>query len=404
MHQRLAAMPLVLLILLAVTGAGTLFPDSAKATPTLVVDAETGAVLHADQAGTPWYPASLTKLMTSYITFERLREDETFTMKTSLKVSKLAAREPPSKMGVPVGGTVSVRKALEALIIYSANDIAVALAEGVAGSLPAFIDRMNATASRLGMSATTFRNPHGLPQDEQVTTARDLAILARALLHDFPEYHELFAMDTLQWGKKRLRARNSLLRTFSGADGMKTGYICASGYNLVASATRDGRRLIAVILGAPSGNYRMQMASNLMETAFSRNGAQALDFGTVDTLSNDASLFLSPPNLRPQLCNKNRKAPKIVKAGQLDGWGALFGHFKTRKSAQSVLSNNIAALRGIATTGKAAVTKASAGHAAVLAGLTIDKVLEVCDHLNKGGLPCAALSPAEVNDPPSALY
>ncbi|NND50013.1 MAG: D-alanyl-D-alanine carboxypeptidase, partial [Rhizobiales bacterium] len=130
----------------------------ASANPTLVIDVDSGAVLHADQAGVPWYPASLTKLMTAYVTYERLRDDDTFTLKTELKVSKTASDQPASKMGLPTGSSVTVTRALDALIIYSANDIAVVLAEGVAGSVPAFVDRMNETARRLGMNATTFKN------------------------------------------------------------------------------------------------------------------------------------------------------------------------------------------------------------------------------------------------------
>jgi len=373
----------------------------AKANPTLVIDANSGAVLHADKAGTPWYPASLTKLLTAYITFERLRDDPDFTLDTKIRVSARAAKEPPSKVGMPAGQRVTVKKALEALIVYSANDMAVVLAEGVGGKFATFIKRMNDTAARLGMSASHFFNPNGLPHDGQTTTARDLGVLALALIKDFPEHAELFSMKSIRWGKRRINARNSMLRTFEGADGMKTGYICASGYNLVASATQDGKRLIAVILGAPSSSFRTDIARHLLNTAFGRNGAPAVDFGKVSDLSNDASDFVRPVNLRPQICAKDRKRPKITKSANLDGWGVLFGHYSTLKKAQNGLGRNLAALRGVATRGKAAAVRGrkKGRNAAVLAGLSFEDMLAVCDHLAKGGARCATLDPNEVRNP-----
>lgn len=389
---RLAAVFTILLALLA---------RPALAGPTLVLDADTGAVLHADKAGTPWYPASLTKLLTAYITFERLRDDPDFTLETKIRVSARAAKEPPSKVGMPAGQRVSVKKALEALIVYSANDMAVVLAEGVSGTFAKFIKRMNDTSARLGMSASKFYNANGLPHDGQVTTARDLGVLSLALIDDFPEHAELFKLKTIRWGKRRINARNSLLRTFDGTDGMKTGYICASGYNLVVSATRDERRLIAVILGAPSASFRSDVARHLLETAFSRGASPAIDFGTVSDLSNDASEFVRPANLRPQICAKNRKRPKVTKSANLDGWGVLFGHYKTLKRAQNGLSRNLAALRGVATRGKAAAVRGrkKGRNAAVLAGLSFEDMLAVCDHLAKGGSRCATLNPKEVTNP-----
>ncbi|MHA1547199.1 MAG: D-alanyl-D-alanine carboxypeptidase family protein [Alphaproteobacteria bacterium] len=379
-------------------------PRASLANPTLVIDAQTGAVLHADMAGTPWYPASLTKLMTAYIVFQKLRDDPDYGLKTKIRISKYAASMPASKIGIRAGRQVRVGRALEALIIYSANDIAVALAQSVTGSVDKFATRMNATAKALGMSATQFRNPNGLPNDAQVTTARDLAILARAIFVDFPERAPLFAQKVLKWGKKSIRARNSLLRNFPGADGMKTGYVCASGYNLVASATRQGKRLIVVVLGAPSGQYRMAVAANLLEKAFARGARPAIEFGDVASLSNDASLFVRPANLRPQLCTPGGKAPKILKTANLAGWGVLFGHYTTQKRARQALRRNLAALRGVATRGSAAVVRGrkKSRNAAVLAGLSLDEVLAVCDHLAKGGNNCTTLNPKEISNPKAA--
>ncbi|NND49678.1 MAG: D-alanyl-D-alanine carboxypeptidase [Rhizobiales bacterium] len=372
----------------------------AAANPTLVIDVDSGAVLHADQAGVPWYPASLTKLMTAYVTFERMRDDDTFTLTNELKVSKAASDQPASKMGLPKGSTVTVARALDALIIYSANDIAVVLAEGVAGSIPAFVDRMNATARRLGMTATTFKNPNGLPDDAQMTTARDMAVLARALIVDFPEHAGVFAKPVLKWGKRRLRARNSLLRTFSGTDGMKTGFICASGYNVVATATRDGKRLMAVVLGASSGNFRSQIAANLLEAAFARNATPLLEHQTVATLSNQAARFVAPEDLRPQICAKSGAHPKIAKQNDLEGWGALLAVSKSRKAANAALRSALAALRGVIDHGTAAVVSGSNNElASVLAGLSVDEALDICNHLAKAGMNCTALAPGELLTP-----
>ena len=380
-----------------------LWSSLAAANPTLVVDVETGAVVHADQAGVPWYPASLTKLMTAYITFEKLRDDESFTLNTELPVSNRASAQPASKMGMKTGSRVSVARALDALIIYSANDIAYVLAEGVSGSVEAFVDAMNRTARRLGMSATQFANPNGLPDNRQVTTARDMAVLARALIHDFPEHAAIFSDPVLEWGKRKLRARNSLLRTFEGADGMKTGFICAAGFNIVATATRGEKRLLVVVMGAASGNFRMDIAAHLLEQAFARNAAPAIDFGWLDDLPNTASRFVAPVDLRPQVCEKSGARPTIVKTDELYGWGARFGNFADRKTALTALGNTLANLRGVIDHGAASVVPGANGddHVAILAGLSIDEVLDVCIHLGKAGAACNPLAPAEVSSPPA---
>jgi len=371
----------------------------ALANPTLVIDVETGAVLHADRAGVPWYPASLTKLMTAYLTFERLRDDPDFTLASEITVSKLASDQPASKMGLPPGTPVSVARALDALIIYSANDIAIVLAEAVAGSVPAFVKRMNETALRLGMSATHFENPNGLPADGQVTTARDMAVLARALIFDFPERAAIFAEPVLKWGKRRLRARNSLLRTFDGADGMKTGFICASGFNVVATASRDGRRLMAVVLGAASGNLRNEIAAHLLDTAFARAALPSLEHDTVDLVSNQASRLVAPADLRAQICARSGARPTVAKAEDLDGWGALLGRADDRKKAAAVLGGALSALRGIVDHGTAAVVPDSGELAAVLAGLSVEEALDVCEHLAKAAMSCTVLAPGEVVTP-----
>jgi D-alanyl-D-alanine carboxypeptidase len=247
----------------------------AVAGPAVLFDPIDGRVMYAEDQDDLWHPASLTKIMTAYLTFEALKTGK-ITLETKIATSELANSQPPSKIGLPVGAEMTVDLALRALIIKSANDVAVMLAEHIGGSQEAFVERMNATSKRLGMSRTLFVNPNGLPAPEQVTTARDLGRLARAVLKEFPEYASLWSMVDMQVGRRRLRTHNGLLKTYEGADGLKTGFICDSGYNVVASATREGRKLVAVVLGAPSGRDRSLRAASMLEHGFQFGGWSAL--------------------------------------------------------------------------------------------------------------------------------
>ena len=175
-------------------------------------------------------------------------------------MSRNAVAQQPTKMGFKLGTTLTVDNALKMLMVKSANDVAVAIAEGVGGSIEGFADMMNANARRLGMSQSNFVNPNGLPSEGHVTSARDLGILARALFQEFPEAEPYWSIHSIRYGNRIMRNYNSLMDRYPGADGMKTGFICASGYNVVASATRNGRRLIAIVLGAYSGAVRAQKA------------------------------------------------------------------------------------------------------------------------------------------------
>jgi D-alanyl-D-alanine carboxypeptidase len=241
--------------------------SQALAGPALLFDAADGRILYAEDLDHQWHPASLTKIMTAYVVFEAIKEGKV-TLETRIKCSELAHVQPPSKIGLNVGAEMSIQKGLEALIIKSANDVAVMLAEAVAGSQEAFVERMNATAQRLGMTRTKFVNANGLPEPEQVTTARDLARLSGAVFRDFPEYAHMWAMTETRVGKAQIRTHNGLLNNYAGADGMKTGFICDSGYNVVASATRDGHKLVAVVLGEVTGNDRSLRAASLLEHGF----------------------------------------------------------------------------------------------------------------------------------------
>ena len=247
----------------------------AAAGTALVFDTTDSHVLYAEDLDAPWYPASLTKLMTAYLAFVAIR-DHRATKQTPIFISPHANKQPPTHLGLKVGRSLPLGDALRALIMRSANDVAVAIAEALGGNELSFVKEMNQTAARLGMTHTHFLNPHGLPSEQQVTTARDMALLTQALLRDFPDEAPLFAETQATIAKIAVRTHNGLLTSFPGGDGMKTGYTCASGYNLIASATRDGRRLIAVVLGEMSNAARNARAAALLERGFSTRAWMAL--------------------------------------------------------------------------------------------------------------------------------
>src|SRR6195256_6347605 len=282
-------------------------PRVAHAEALLVVEADSGKVLQADNATYPWYPASVTKMMTAYVTLKAVK-DGRMTLDQLVTVSPVAASQSPSKMGFRPGTQLTVENALAMMMVKSANDMAVVLAEGVGGSIDGFSAQMNQAAQQLGMTQTSYVNPNGLPADGQITSARDLAILARAIIHDLPEYEYFYHIPSIRFGRKVTNNFNHLIGRYPGADGFKTGFICASGYNLVGSATRNGKRLIAVVLGSTSGHQRAVKAAQLLERGFASNGLSWLrpSLGTVDNL---VPIDASPPNLRDEMCGGKRKRP-----------------------------------------------------------------------------------------------
>jgi D-alanyl-D-alanine carboxypeptidase len=238
------------------------------------------------------------------VTLKAVR-DHLIELDSVFTVSPNAVAQNPFKMGFKVGTAVTVDNALKMLLVHSPNDIAVVLAEGVSGSIEKLADEMNAEAHNLGMTQTNYVNPNGLPNDGQITSARDLAILARALILEFPEYDYYWHIASIRLGKRIYRNTNKLIDAYAGADGMKTGFICASGFNLVATATRSGKPLIAVVLGTKSSASRAVKAAQLFERGF---GTAPLDSmmpsGTVDTLE---PISATPPDLHEDVCGNNRR-------------------------------------------------------------------------------------------------
>ncbi len=267
----------------------------------VLIDVNAGTVLDARNADRLWQPASVTKLMTAYLTFEALKSGK-LTPTSPVVISSHALAQAPSKMGFKVGTVLNVDNALKMMLVKSANDIAMAVAETLGGSESGFVAMMNAEAQRLGMTSTHFENPNGLPDDRHLTTARDLAVLARAIWVDFPEYRDLFRIPAIRAGKRVLRSQNTLLERYHGANGMKTGFVCASGFNMVASASRFGRQLLVVVLGAASSGDRAEMAAGLLNQGFGNlfGGVGRPSLARFDTAASSAP----PADLHDRVCGK----------------------------------------------------------------------------------------------------
>ena len=290
----------------------------ASATPHLVVDADSGDVLSQEQATQTWFPASITKLMTVYVALKAVQAGRV-TMDTPLTVSQRAARQAPSKMGFHPGIEVTLDNALKMLMVKSANDIAVTIAENIGGSVDGFAAEMNRQSASLGMRESHWVNPNGLPDTRQVTSARDMALLARALLREFPSQRELFGIGALSLNGRIIQTHNGLLGRYPGADGMKTGFTCAAGFNVVASASRAGRRLITVVLGAPSAKDRTAKAASLFDKGFGGWGGGQ----SVNTLA--AAGTGEAPDMRGSACTRHGRG----------GWASEFEDFDIPLSAIS---------------------------------------------------------------------
>jgi len=321
---------------LLLTTLGLSVASPALANPSLLIDADTGAILSQEDATRPWYPASITKLMTVYVALNAVRQGK-ITLDSPLKVSARANRMPPSKMGFKPGSEVTLDNALKMLMVKSANDLAVVIAEGLSGSVENFADQMNTTGERLGLRESHFANPNGLPNPQHYSSARDFALIARALLHDFPEHTDLFSIGALSLNGRTIPNHNGLLGRYPGADGMKTGFTCAAGFNVVASATHNGRKLIAVILGESSAKARTDKAATLFDTGFATSGGSA----RLEALPAGQG---APPDMHKSACSRRTKDGGAW-VGEIEDFAApivqvqgLFG------SAQPAVENHISAM------------------------------------------------------------
>jgi len=382
----------------AVNMAGATARDMA----TILVEAESGAVIAAENATQLWHPASLTKLMTLYMTFAAITSGE-LALDEKLVVSETAAAQPETKIGLVAKRTITVEQAIKAVIVRSANDAAVLLAERVAGSEAAFAQAMTLRARSLGMTRSQFRNATGLPDDEQLTTARDMAVLARALILDFPQYYQYFSTAGFVWRGRTLGTYNPLLGGYDGADGLKTGFTCASGYNIVGSAMREERRIIGVVLGGRSGGERNGRMIKLLDQGFAT--AAAPDAVLVEALPDDPTA--PPPHqLSSAECST---VPSIASAGggRLAGWAVIFGYFPSKPAAQAAIQAARQKLKPVLSRGQPAVIQrqqeGNLGFAALLVGLAQEEAGKACKFLWGAGAYCLALNPEVLNNP-TALW
>jgi D-alanyl-D-alanine carboxypeptidase len=386
--------------------AGLVWAGGVARAASLVVDVETGQVIASNAPNHLWYPASLTKMMTVYVALSEI-EAGRLSFDDKIKVSSYAAGQSPVRFGLKAGQVITVRQAINAAIVASGNDAAVALAEKVAGSEEAFAARMTAMARDLGMARTVFRNASGLPHDGQVTTARDMAVLASALLRDYPKHYPLFNQRAVTIGKRSRGTVNSILGSYAGADGFKTGFTCGSGYNLVASATRDGRRVIGVVLGSPNRGQRTIEMTGLLNRAFAPGASKGATLAELGQMMTTADSGPAPTILSGGKCTEavGEDGGTITSAARLSGWGVVFGAYPERGKAEQVLKSAKDSLGPLAKGGRPAIVQkayeGTARYSAMLVGLEQQAAGKACKALWDKDVYCLAVSPEVLGNPDS---
>lgn len=396
----------------------------------MVVDADTGEVLHAANADSRNYPASLTKIMTLYLLFDALdRGDVKLTDR--ITISPHAAAQAPSKLGLRPGQTIAVEDAILAAVTKSCNDIAVAIGEHLGGTEPAFAEMMTRKAHELGMRMTEFHNASGLPRPPNMSSARDMATLARALIHNHARYYHYFSTPRFTYNGEQMRNHNHLMEWYDGVDGIKTGYIAASGFNLVASAKRDGRRLIGVVFGGQSAVARDKHMAQLLDTAFARApGSAGVEMASLPEQKGDdeaAADNTAKPKAKPAAADNGdyravMKAmasaqngqvpvatPKHVKVAKAvvdedddssgdaddDNWGIQVGAYAQQAKAQKAANTALHNLGKLVADGEVSIARSKGRHApyrARLIGLTADTAKEACRRLGKKHMSCAVIN------------
>ncbi|WP_451973647.1 serine hydrolase [Azospirillum endophyticum] len=422
MGRRLLAAAALLGMVAAGSGLSAAEALAAKAAA-IVVDARTGQVLIDQDADAITHPASLTKMMTLYLTFDAL-EDGRLTLDQQLPVSSWAEGMTPTKLGLRAGQSLKVETAILGLVTKSANDAAVVLAEALGGTESRFAEMMTRKARELGMRHTVYRNASGLPNMEQVTTARDYALLSRALMRDHAKYYPYFSRRNFVYGGRTLPNHNHLMSRYEGMDGIKTGYTVASGFNLAASAVRDGRRLVGVVLGGKSAVSRDNKMAALLDEAFGRPNRGRDDeavMASLDTSRSDAidgegdddddeepvtkakpvrvSLQTAAvPVAVPAAPVREEKATR----GGSTHWGVQVGAFSSKAAGNKAVSQAVKQAPFLLRTAKASVVEAKAGketiYRARLTGLDEKDARKACAVLTKHGHHCVAVSPGERAD------
>ena len=379
----------------------------------IVIDANSGAVLYENRPDSPRYPASITKVMTMYLAFEALSEGK-LKLTDSITVSPRAASMAPTKLGLRAGETISVDDALRALAVQSANDMAVAVAEKLGGTEARFAALMTLRGQELGMAHTRFVNASGLPDSRQLTTARDIAILSRAVMRDYPQYYSYFGTQQFAFRGRTMRNHNGLLGKMPGVDGLKTGYTNASGFNLSASAVRNGRRLIAVVMGGSSTAARDANVEDLLLTGFDVMARR--DRGEKITIASNlfepsaAGPVTRPPagqgdaeqaGLQIVLTNNPARPPAVAirksvaaaKGAPKGEWGIQVGAFKQRSLASDQLKLIEKRFGEVVGSGEGVVQQAGGNYRAQFTGLAEADARTACRSLVAKRQVCMVLNP-----------
>jgi D-alanyl-D-alanine carboxypeptidase len=373
----------------------------------LVADLDSGMVLHANNARLPSFPASLTKLMTLYLLFEAI-EANRISLQENLTVSAEAARQPPVTLGLKPGATITVEEVLLALILQSANDAAAVAAASLSDNEAAFAQMMNAKARELGMLDSVFRNASGLPHPEQVSTARDMAILAQALQQRFPQYFPLFSRRSFQYRGRTFNSHNRFLSGYAGAQGMKTGFTCNAGYNLVSAVERDGRHLIGVILGAPNAEQRDAQMAKLLNEAFALKAREDTASPPTSTPTSTrtptlASLVDASDQGAHELPNGDAIADTCtgkvegVQVGNVSGWSLTLGTQKEPGQARALAAKIIRAYRGKLKGGRPlaiATFHGKLSYRAAITGLERENSIAACRYMREKKQYCVVMPPA----------
>ena len=392
----------------------------------IVLDADTGRVLHAANPDTRNYPASLTKMMTLYLVFDAL-ESGRLKLKQRLPVSARAAGMSPSKLGVKRGESITVETAILALVTKSANDAAVVVAEHLGGTEAKFARLMTKKARELGMRRTSFRNASGLPNRRQLSTARDMAVLAKRLVEDFPQHYRYFSRQRYTFRGKQYMNHNSLLRTYPGTDGIKTGYIRASGFNLAASVTRDGRRLIGVVFGGRTAKSRDRHMAKLLERGFKKVSAIAAKPpvvpkkrpvivasrtkpATTTRIKPTKTQRIKPTKtqrIKPTAAPRPQPAPSrnpswrqtypsLATRTVAEEWAIQVGAYRDIEPARSVLRKAIARIPKLTENTRVSISPFTAGdtlmYRARLIGLSSASAKKACKQLERRKIPCVAIA------------
>jgi D-alanyl-D-alanine carboxypeptidase len=357
----------------------------------IVIDAKSGKVLHASNPDRRRYPASLTKMMTLYMLFDALNRGK-LTLNQRLKVSRRAQGMAPSKLGLRRGQTIKVKDAILALITKSANDVAVVVAEGLGRTEVKFAQMMTKKASAIGMRKTRFRNASGLPNRRQVSTARDMAVLAQHLLDDFPQFYHYFGTQRFSYKRRTFRNHNNLLKNYPGVDGIKTGYIRASGFNLVASSKRHGRRLIGVVFGGKSAKSRDRHMRRLFERAFALVPKNRNHRPTATMVKRR-----NPPKSKTVTTTQIAFRAPVVTSDRVRRWAIQVGAFSRSSAARVAAYSAAGRLQGVADHGRVAIVRHRKEreilYRAQIIGMSQREAVKSCSFLQAQRHDCVAVPP-----------